>query len=120
AGKPLLSWRVLLLPYIEQDNLYKQFKLDEPWDGPTNKKLLARMPNVYKHPFAKTTTPHGTFYQVATGKGTIFEGKRGIRIQEITDGTSNTILVAEAARDVPWSKPADMPFDAQNLPKLGK
>src|SRR5207302_1956982 len=49
-GKPLLSWRVAILPFIEQDNLYKQFHLDEPWDSDHNKKLLARMPNVYALP----------------------------------------------------------------------
>jgi prepilin-type processing-associated H-X9-DG protein len=119
-GKATLSWRVLILPYIEQDNLYQQFKLDEPWDSKHNKKLLAKIPPVYKHATAKASNPYGTFYQVAVGKGTIFEGKRGIRIQEITDGTSNTILVATAAKDVPWSKPEDMPFGAQVLPQLGK
>src|SRR5262249_24889998 len=109
-GKATLSWRVVILPYIEQDNLYQQFKLDEPWDSAHNKKLLAKMPPVYKHPFAKPSSPYGTFYQVAVGKGTIFEGKRGTRIQEITDGTSNTILVLTAAKDVPWTKPEDQPF----------
>src|SRR5262245_59728137 len=46
-GKPLLSWRVAILPYIEEDALYRQFKLDEPWDSPHNKKLIAKMPKIY-------------------------------------------------------------------------
>jgi RNA polymerase sigma factor (sigma-70 family) len=49
-GKPMLSWRVAILPYIEQDNLFKQFKLDEPWDSDHNKKLLALMPSTYRTP----------------------------------------------------------------------
>jgi hypothetical protein len=120
-GKPLLSWRVMLLPYLEQsDRLYKQFKLDEPWDSPHNKKLLAKMPRVYQSPTGKPKHPYGTFYQAFVGKGAIFEGKKGIRLVDITDGTSNTIMFVEAANDVPWTKPEDLPFDPEKaLPKLG-
>jgi prepilin-type processing-associated H-X9-DG protein len=117
-GKPLLSWRVLLLPYIEQDDLYKQFKLDEPWDSDHNKKLLDKLPPVYAAPGAKDTNK--THYQGFYGKGAFFEGKNGIRIPDITDGTSNTLMVAEAANAVPWSKPEDMAYDpAKPLPKVG-
>jgi hypothetical protein len=121
-GKPLLSWRVMILPYIEQDNLYKQFHLDEPWDSEHNKKLLAVMPKTYASPFQdeKSLTEHGTHYQGFVGKGTIFEDKKGIQISDITDGTSNTIMVVEASTAVPWTKPEDIPFDpAKPLPKLG-
>ena len=72
-GKPLLSWRVTLLPYVEEDALYKEFKLDEPWDSEHNKKLLARMPKVYAPPVpGKTKVPYGTFYQAFTGPNTLF------------------------------------------------
>jgi prepilin-type processing-associated H-X9-DG protein len=120
-GKALLSWRVHLLPYVEQDALYREFKLDEPWDSDHNKKLIAKMPRVYQIPDAKASMPGGTFYQVFTGKGTVFEGKRGRSILGITDGTSNTLMVVEAAKDVPWTKPDDLPFDpeAKMPPKLG-
>jgi Protein of unknown function (DUF1559) len=119
-GKALLSWRVLILPYIEQDDLYKQFKLDEPWDSKHNKKLLEKMPPVYVSPDVKTKNKYGTFYQGFAGKGAFFDGKTGIAITDISDGTSNTIMVAESATDVPWTKPEDMPFDPDKaLPKLG-
>jgi hypothetical protein len=121
-GKPLLSWRVMILPYIEQENLYKQFHLDEPWDSEHNKKLLAMMPKVYASPLQdeKSLKEYATHYQGFVGKGTIFEGKKGIQIPEITDGTSNTIMIAEASKAVPWTKPEDIPFDpAKPLPKLG-
>jgi RNA polymerase sigma factor (sigma-70 family) len=119
-GKPLLSWRVLLLPYVDQQDLFTQFKLDEPWDGPTNKKLLARMPEVYAAPRGKAKGTHETVYRVLTGTGTIFPGPKASRIADITDGTSNTILIAEAAEAVPWTKPAELPYDPMKpLPKLG-
>ncbi len=72
-GKPLLSWRVAILPYIEQGNLYNQFKLDEPWDSPNNKPLLARMPKIYAPIRGKTKQPYSTFYQVFVGPGAPFQ-----------------------------------------------
>jgi Protein of unknown function (DUF1559) len=118
-GKPLLSWRVLILPYIEQDALFKDFKLDEAWDGPHNKKLLAQMPQVFANPDLNTKEPV-TVYQGFVGPGAFFEGKKGFTIAEFTDGTSNTLILAEAATPVPWTKPEDLPYDPNNpLPKVG-
>jgi RNA polymerase sigma factor (sigma-70 family) len=121
GGKPLLSWRVALLPYLEQDALYRAFKLDEPWDSPHNKKLLAQMPPVYTPVGpAKAKNPGATFYQVFVGKGAGFEAGRKTRIADIVDGTSNTIMVVDAATAVPWTKPEDLPYvEDQQLPKLG-
>src|SRR5262249_49383960 len=66
-GKPLLSWRVAVLPYIEQNELYQQFKFDEPWDSAHNKKLLEKMPQLYAPVRGKTKVPYATYYQVFTG-----------------------------------------------------
>jgi prepilin-type processing-associated H-X9-DG protein len=121
-GKPLLSWRVLILPYIEQQQLYQEFHLNEPWDSEHNKKLLAKMPKVYASPEdEKTVQEHVTHYQAFLDKGAFFEGKQGLRFPaEFVDGTSNTIMFVEAAKAVPWSKPEDIPYDpAKPLPKLG-
>jgi prepilin-type processing-associated H-X9-DG protein len=114
-GKPLLSWRVAILPYIEQEPLYREFHLDEPWDSPHNKALIERMPPTYACPTApvqRGMTP----YQVAVGKGAMFEGKQGIGIAEVTDGTSNTILVAESKTPVTWTKPDDLELDPDGPP----
>ena len=110
---------MLLLPYVEQDALYKEFHLDEPWDSEHNKKLLSKMPKVFVNPAAKPS-PTETSYQAFAGKGAFFVGMTGLRIADFTDGTSNTLMVAEAAKTVPWSKPVDLPFGPDKpLPKLG-
>jgi hypothetical protein len=132
-GKPLLSWRVAILPYLGEDDLYNQLRKDEPWDSSHNLKLLARMPKQFAPVAGKTKEPHTTFYQGFIGPGnpaeaTIWENRqapgggttRGIRLLEIRDGTSNTLLVVEAGEPVPWTKPADLPYDPKKpLPKLG-
>jgi hypothetical protein len=120
-GKPMLSWRVMLLLFLDEADLYKQFHLNEPWDSEHNKKLLPRMPKVYAAPQdEKAAKQFLTYYQGFAGKGTIFDGKKGIRSTDIIDGTSNTIMIVEASKAVPWTKPEDVPYDpAKPLPKLG-
>jgi serine/threonine protein kinase/formylglycine-generating enzyme required for sulfatase activity len=123
-GKPLLSWRVLILPYIEQEALYKQFKLDEPWDSENNKKLIDKMPKIFAAPNVKAAGLGLTHYRVFVGPGTVFEPcperEHGIRLDEVTDGTANTLLIAEAKEAVIWTKPDDLPYDPKKpLAKLG-
>ena len=114
-GKPLLSWRVHVLPYIEQNQLYEQFHLDEPWDSEHNRKLIAAMPAIYKSPTGDTIEPGKTAYLLPRGKGTLFERTRGPTFADITDGTSNTIMTVEAAPDraVIWTRPDDLSYDPE-------
>jgi hypothetical protein len=116
-GKPLLSWRVAILPYIEQEHLYEQFKLDEPWDGPNNIRLLANVVRIYMLPGDNTTPSDHTHYQVFVGNGAAFDKTRGHSRQDFRDGISNTILVVAAEKAVPWTKPEDVDFDP-NKPLL--
>ena len=115
AGKPLLSWRVLILPYIEQDALYKEFHLDEPWDSSHNRTLIDKIPPTYRCPLAgvKQADRTRTTYLVPRGKSTIYPGPEGVKIQKITDGTSNTIMVVDAPNNqaVTWTKPDDWTVD---------
>jgi prepilin-type processing-associated H-X9-DG protein len=118
-GKPLLSWRVAILPYIEQQALYDEFKLNEPWDSAHNKKLLAKMPKIYASPAGNAAESHTTFYQALVGESAGFNLRKGLKFTDFADGTSNTIVVAEGAKDVAWSKPEDPVYDGKTLPKLG-
>jgi uncharacterized protein DUF1559 len=115
-AKPGLSWRVHILPFIEQEALYRQFKLDEPWDSEHNKKLIEKMPPTYASPLAMA--PAGqTYYKVFSGKEAIFYPGSKTRITEIIDGTSNTIMIVEGGQPVVWTKPDDIPFDGKIDPK---
>lgn len=167
-GKPLLSWRVAILPFLEQGALYKQFRLDQAWDSEHNLMLLSKMPPVYRVGFEPKESTH-TYYQVFAGPGTPFgpsrvpQGGGGdaaggsgppppmgaappggsspggstlpardpkpkddptavparVTLNQIPDGTSNTLGVVEAGPPVPWAKPADLPYDPKKpLPKL--
>ncbi|MGD9126034.1 MAG: DUF1559 domain-containing protein [Planctomycetia bacterium] len=117
-GKPLLSWRVYILPYIEQVNLYEQFHLDEPWDSPHNKKLIPMMPDCLRSPMSKAGPGKTTYLTIRTDKS-IFPGKEKVSIRNITDGTSHTIAVVEANDEnaVIWTKPDDYVPDEKNPTK---
>jgi hypothetical protein len=122
SGKPLLSWRVLLLPYLDDGNFFGQFHLDEPWDSAHNKKLLTKMPKVFAPVGSKKTRPGETYIQGLVGKDAFLDPakKKGVTLTDVPDGVSNTIVLVESPTAVPWTKPEDLPFDATKpLPKMG-
>jgi prepilin-type processing-associated H-X9-DG protein len=114
-GKPLLSWRVLILPFVEQQALYDQFHLDEPWDSAHNRTLISKMPAVFRCPDERDGLAKDgkTRYLAPRSADTIMRGAEPVALREITDGTSNTIMVLDAGDDraVEWTKPADWEFD---------
>lgn len=123
-GRPLLSWRVYILPYIDQQELFEKFHLDEPWDSEHNLSLLDEMPITYRSPLeAKESDTESVYLAIPTELGIIFPpdetqfGKSpplGIPFQQVTDGTSNTAMVVEvdSSLAVPWTSPQDYPVTA--------
>jgi hypothetical protein len=112
SGKPMHSWRVLILPYLEQQDLYAQYKFTEPWDGPNNIQLLNRMPATFAcpswhdHRESPTTL---TSYVGMTGPGTFFPGSASIKLEDVTDGAANTLMVVEVTNvEIPWTAPQDL------------
>ncbi len=113
-GKPLLSWRVLVLPYVEQAALLNKFKMDEAWDSEHNLKVLKDnpMPAVFALPGVTKPGDKETYYRVFVGNGAAFEPLKAVSMPGgFPDGTSNTILIATAATSVPWTKPDELAFD---------
>jgi hypothetical protein len=115
------SWRVALLPFLEEGNLYSQYRRDEPWDSPANTAVLDHMPRVFARPGSGRAENSLTHYQVLVGPGTAFERPDlRITLQDFPRGAAETILVVEAADPVPWTKPVDLPFDPNGpMPKVG-
>lgn len=118
GDKPLLSWRVALLPYLGQQDLYKQFNLQEPWNSPTNEPLIAKIPLIYMTPGRPMDGK--TCYLVPSGMGTIFGQRDGMSQSLIGDGKDKTLLIVEADEPVTWTQPEDLRyFPAQPLTGLG-
>ncbi len=144
-GKPLLSWRVAILPFLAQPDyhlrfrrdepwdskhnvqsflahqrLCARFRLDEPWDSKHNKKLLGAMPEAYAPATEIRRQKSHTFFQGFVGAGSVFEWGRSVTYADITDGTVNTLSVVEGPSPGPWTKPEDLRFDKEGpLPSLG-
>jgi hypothetical protein len=178
AGPPH-SWRVELLPFLEQQDLYDEYRFDEPWDSEHNRALLSKMPAVFRSPLDEPDSTNASYFALVTpglapevgagapiflegskdlvtpglatdvpgdesgfgedagglspeglfaGEaaqpswrlGTLFSRPDGTRMHEVTDGTSNTIALVEAKQNIPWTRPHDIAYVAdQALPMLG-
>jgi hypothetical protein len=109
-GEAILSWRVAILPYVEQFALYEKFHLDEAWDSAHNASLLEEMPRVYAPVTPGKTAAYSTFYQRVVGPGSLFDGDPGTSVNG-NIFVRPTLMVVEAAEAVPWTKPEDLPYD---------
>lgn len=112
-GKPMHSWRVLILGFIEQKALYDRYDFNEPWNGPHNSQLAKEMPAVFRCPHDKANSGTMTDYVAVVGPETIWQPNQGTKFEDINDGSSNTIAVIEASgAGIHWMEPRDLPFSA--------
>jgi hypothetical protein len=121
-GKPLYSWRVLLLPYMGHRGLYREFDLNQPWDSPANIQLIPRMPDEFTTPADDVSQGFGeTKYLAIVGRSAVFREDGCTTSSEIGDGLSNTIMVVEANVDgVVWTKPQDLNVKSMDFTINGK
>ncbi|WP_428304218.1 M56 family metallopeptidase [Lacipirellula sp.] len=113
------SWRVELLPLLGYEELYKQYRLDQPWDSAANLKVLRQMPPIYRSAFDQVTSTNSSFFAVV-GTGTVFENELGTAPDDINDGPADTLLYVEAKRDIPWTKPEDIVYvPGEAIPPFG-
>ena len=116
TGKPMHSWRVLILPFMEQEVLYDQYDFDEPWNSPNNRMVTEAMLSIYQCPSAAPDDPMETNYVMIVGPETIASENSAITMADVTDGVSNTIMVIETAGSgIHWAEPRDLNFDELNL-----
>lgn len=117
SGKPIHSWRVLILPFVEHKTLYDRYRFDEPWDGPNNRQLLSEMPRVYECPASSGMRSQGmTDYLAVVGPHAAWLGKTPRSLDQFLDGTDSTLLVVEShGSGVCWMQPTDL--DADLMPK---
>jgi hypothetical protein len=108
-GKPMHSWRVLLLPYMDQSALYNRYKFNEPWNGPNNITLLNSMPSNFACPSRFSNPTNLTSYVAVTGPGTMFPGAQSTKFDDVTDGLADTLMILEVSNaNIPWTAPADL------------
>lgn len=110
-GRPWHSWRVLVLPFIEQHELHKQYRFDEPWDGPNNRQLADRMPRIFRFHSSKSDGNTTTNYLAVVGEETVWHPTKRVTTGEMTDGLSTTILIVEnRGAGIHWMEPRDLTF----------
>ena len=113
-GRPLHSWRTLILPCVDQAPLHKKYNFDESWNGPHNREVTDRTIPVYVCPSTEVEAGRqsDTHYFAVTGPRTAWPGSQTRTIADITDRTPHTILAIESdARHVPWAEPRDLELE---------
>ncbi len=108
-GRPMHSWRVMILPFLGQEALYRKYRFDEPWDGPNNRRLVDAVIEVFSCPAENGSPSTMTNYLAVIGPHTAWPGTRSTRLDDFANGTSNTLLVVEVADSgIHWMEPRDL------------
>jgi prepilin-type processing-associated H-X9-DG protein len=109
-GRPMRSWRVAILPYLECSPLYKGYNFNEPWDGPNNRKLHNTVIQTYRCPSDPSPVKTETNYVMIVGEHTIGGlPNEAIRLSDVRDGASNTIMIVEVTGSgIHWMEPRDL------------
>jgi hypothetical protein len=111
-GKPVHSWRVLILPFMGFENLFKRYDFSEPWNGPNNSLLAEEMPSIYHCPSSDASNPWATNYAAVVGSNTAWPGDKSVGLHDISDEPSRTILLVEVAdSNINWMEPRDLNFE---------
>jgi hypothetical protein len=111
-GKPIHSWRVLILPYLGQEELYKAYSFAEPWDGPNNRKLADRIGQIYHRFGLDSSHVETTSFVAVVGPETAWPGARALRMNDLGDGSSTTLMVVEVPDGrFRWMEPTDLEFE---------
>jgi hypothetical protein len=116
-GQPLMSWRVAILPFLDQDPLYRQYQLSQPWNSPKNLGFVKQMPLEFRCPSDGSPGDGETSYVMITGKNMVggAPGPRGTSLAQITDGPNRTILVVEVhGLKIRWTEPRDITLEELN------
>jgi hypothetical protein len=114
-GTPMHSWRVLLLPFLEQQALYEEYNFDEPWNGPNNRKLLAKRPSVYAFSDSDLASGGVTNYLAVVGNETVWPFDKSLSLKQIADGGNTIIVVENHSAGIQWTEPRDLEFATMNF-----
>ncbi len=115
-GRPWHSWRVLILPFLEQSEVYNAYRFDEPWDGPNNRKLAGKVGSIFLRSGLDPATRQTTSFVAVVGRETAWPGEKALTFDEIGDGTRDTIMIVEVPDgSIPWMAPADLEFDRMSF-----
>lgn len=124
-GRPMHSWRVLLLPYLEGKQIFQTYDFNEPWDGPHNRLLADQMPKSFRCPSDSVSKPGETSYALVVGPATMWPEGDAIPFRNVSDGSENTLAIVEVAgAGIHWMEPRDVPINVAKAgigkaPKLG-
>jgi hypothetical protein len=115
-GKPMHSWRVLLLPFLEQKELYDAYNFSEPWDGPNNRQLTSRIGNIYRRSGLDSDSSQTTSFVAVVGRQTAWRGAEPTTRADLGDGMRQTLLVVEVPDgQFRWMEPKDLEFDRMSF-----